>query len=143
VALKYPGPWRAYADVRTDVTDGAMTEFVKEIRRIGDQRVAENELDDAKRAIVANFALGLESPDTALNLAIIRKIYGYPADFWDTYTTRISAVTADDIQRVAKKYYNADTMQVVAVGDAAKIKSIMAKYGPVEVYGADGVKTGN
>ena len=28
-ALKYPGPWRAYADVRTDVTGGAMTEFLK------------------------------------------------------------------------------------------------------------------
>src|SRR5213078_760034 len=42
-ALKYPGPWRAYANVRTDVTDGAMTEFVKEIQRIATQKVPENE----------------------------------------------------------------------------------------------------
>jgi hypothetical protein len=48
------------------------------------------------------------------------------------------AVTADDIQRVAKKYYNPETMQIVAVGDASKIKSVMEKYGPVEMYTTDG-----
>ncbi len=142
-ALKHPAPWRVYADVRTEVTDGAMTEFFKEIQRISTQRVPQNELDDAKRSLVASFALGLESPDTALNDAIIRKIYGYPADYWDTYPAKIMAVTADDIQRVAKKYYGLDGLQIVAVGDAAKIKTIMAKYGPVEMYNADGTKNGN
>jgi zinc protease len=142
-ALKYPGPWRAYADVRTDVTDGAMAEFVKEIRRIGSERVPDSELEDAKHALVASFALGLEEPETALNYEIIRKIYGYPMDYWDNYPAKIAAVTAADVQRVARKYFNADTMQIVAVGDAAKIKSVMAKYGPVEVYGTDGAKSGN
>ena len=142
-ALKYPGPWRAYADVRTDVTDGTMTEFVKEIQRIGAERVPESELEDAKRALVASFALGLEEPGTALSYAIISKLYDYPADYWDTYPARIMAVTAEDVQRVAKKYFNPDTMQIVAVGDASKIKSVMEKYGPVEVYKTDGTKAGN
>lgn len=142
-SLKYPGPWRAYADVRTDVTDGAMTEFVKEIQRLATQPVPEKELEDAKRSLVASFALGLESPDTALNYAIIRKIYGYPLDYWDTYPAKITAVNANDIMRLAKKYYNVDAMQIVAVGDASKIKSVMEKYGPVEVYNADGNKASN
>lgn len=142
-ALKYPGPWRAYGDVRTEVTDGAMTEFIKEIQRLGATAVPAKELADAKRSLVASFALGLEYPSTALNYAIIRKIYGFPFDYWDTYPAKLSAVTAADVQRVAKKYLNADAMQIVAVGDASKIKSVMQKYGPVEVYAADGTKTGN
>jgi zinc protease len=47
-ALKFPGPWRAYGDVRTEVTEGAMTEFFREFQRIRDERVSTSELDDAK-----------------------------------------------------------------------------------------------
>ena len=53
------------------------------------------------------------------------------------------AVTAADIQRVARKYINPDNIQVVAVGDVSKIKPVLEKYGPVEVYDAEGKKVGN
>jgi len=142
-ALKYPGPWRAYGDFRTEVTGGAMTEFFKEFQRIRDERVPASELDDAKRAIVASFALSLESNDDLLGYAIVRKVYGFPNDYWDTYPAKIMAVSAADVQRVARKYLNPENMQVVAVGDLSKIKSVMEKYGPVEIYDADGKKVGN
>jgi hypothetical protein len=48
------------------------------------------------------------------------------------------AITADDLERVARKYYSPAAMQIVAVGDASKIKAVMEKYGPVTVYGTDG-----
>jgi zinc protease len=142
-ALKYPGPWRAYGDVRTEVTGGAMTEFFREFQRIRDERVPGNELEDAKRAIVASFALSLESNDDLLGYAIVRKIYGFPNDYWETYPAKIMAVSAADVQRVARKYLDPANLQVVAVGDLSKIKSVMEKYGPVEVYDAEGKKVGN
>ena len=142
-ALKYPGPWRAGADVRTEVTAGAMTEFYREFQRIRDEKVPASELDEAKRALVASFALSLESPPDLLGYAIIQKIYGFPPDYWDTYPARIMAVTADDIQRVARKYVNPDNLQIVAVGDVSKIKQVFEKYGPVEVYDGDGKKIGD
>src|SRR2546422_5123599 len=142
-ALKYPGPWRAGGDVRTEVTDGAMTEFYREFRRIRDEKAPAAELDEAKRAIVASFALSLESPSELLGYAIVRKIYGFPPDYWDTYPAAVTAVTAEDVQRVAQKYINPDSFQIVAVGDVSKIKPIMEKYGPVEVYDAEGKKIGD
>lgn len=142
-ALKYPGPWRAGGDMRTEVTDGAMTEFLKEIRRIRDERVPEAELEESKRSEVASFALSLEQPTQLLSYAITRKIYGFPDDYWETYPARIMAVTADDVQRVAKKYLNPGQLQVVAVGDASKIKTILEKYGTVEVYDMEGRPVGN
>jgi zinc protease len=142
-ALKYPGPWRAYGDVRTEVTEGAMTEFFREFERLRSESVPTAELEEAKRSLVASFALSLESQAELLGYAIVRKIYGFPADYWDTYPAKIMAVTADDIQRVAKKYINPDGIQVVAVGDVGKIRPILEKYGPVEVYDAEGKKVGN
>jgi predicted Zn-dependent peptidase len=142
-ALKYPGPWRAGADVRTEVTDGAMTEFYREFQRIRDEKVPTSELDEAKRALVASFALSLENPPELLGYAVVQKIYGFPPDYWDTYPAKIMAVTADDIQRVARKYINPDNLQVIAVGDVSKIKPVFEKYGPVEVFDGDGKKIGN
>lgn len=136
--VKYAGPWRAYGDFRTDVTDGSMTELIKEINRISNETVPANELDDAKRTVVSSFALSLENPATVVGYAITRKVYGFPDDYWDRYPEKIMSVSAADVQRLAKKYYSADAMQIVAVGDASKIKSVMEKYGPVEVYDAMG-----
>ena len=137
-ALRYPGAWRAGGNMRTDVTDGALVEFFKEIRRIRDESVPSKELEESKRSIVASFALSLEQPSRVLSFAITRKLYGLPADYWDTYSSKIAAVTADDVQRVADKYLNPETLQLVAVGDATKIKTILEKYGAVDVYDING-----
>lgn len=137
-ATKFPGPWRAGGDLRTEVTEGAMTEFMRELNRIRDEKVPDQELDEARRAVVASFALSLERPTQVLQLAVERKIYGFPADYWDTYPAKIAAVSSEDIQRVARKYINPQTMQVVAVGDASKIRTVMEKFGPVGVYDVQG-----
>jgi zinc protease len=137
-ALKYPGPWSAGGDVRTEVTEGAMTEFMRELNRIRDEKVPAAELEEQKRSIVASFALSLESPSQLLNYEVIRKVYGLPADYWETYPTRIMAVTADDVQRVARQYVNPQTQQVVVVGDASVIRPVLEKFGSVEVFDAEG-----
>ncbi len=138
VARKYAGPWTAGGDLRTEVTGGAMTEFLRELNRIRDEKVPDEELDAAKRTVVASFALSLESPQQLIGYAITRKAYNFPADYWDKYPAQITAITADDVQRVAKKYINPATMQLVAVGDAGKIKSVLEKYGPLEMVDASG-----
>ena len=138
IARKYAGPWTAGGDLRTEVTAGAMTEFLHELNRIRDEKVPEEELDAARRSVVARFALSLESPQQLIAYATTRKAYNFPADYWDKYPAQITAINADDVQRVAKKYIDPATMQLVAVGDTGKIKSILEKYRPVEVVDASG-----
>ncbi|HEY1266324.1 MAG TPA: pitrilysin family protein [Candidatus Binatia bacterium] len=133
-AGEYPGPWRAGGNMRTEVTEGAFKEFFNEFRRIRDEKAPAAELGDAKRSVVANFALALEQPARVLAFAVARKIYGLPDDYWDTYSAKVMAVTADDVERVARKYLDPATAQIVAVGDARKIKPVLEQYGAVEVY---------
>ena len=140
-ALRYPGPWRAGGSMRTEVTAGALVEFLKEINRIRDQTVPSDELEDSKRAIAARFALSLEQPTAILGLAVSRIQYRLPEDYWDTYPTKIMAVTAEDVQRVARKYLDPEAMQLVAVGDGVKIHSVLESYGPLEVYDSSGKLT--
>lgn len=143
-ALRYPGPWQAGGNMRTEVTAGALAEFFNEIRRIREEKVPAAELAASKRAIAARFALSLEQPAAILGLAIARKQYDLAADYWDNYPAKIMAVSAVEVQRVARKYLSPDAMQLVAVGDASKIKGTLAQYGAVEVYDEAGrpVRTG-
>jgi predicted Zn-dependent peptidase len=137
-ALKYPGPWRAHGDVRTEVAGGALTEFLREFGRMRDEPVPAAELEESQRSLVAAFALSLEKPDQLLGYALQRKIYGLPADYWDAYPAKVMAVTPAEVMRVAKRYLDLDTMQVVVVGDAAKIRPVLQPLGTVEVYDTDG-----
>jgi predicted Zn-dependent peptidase len=135
---KYRGTWVSSSEVRTDVTDGAMHEFMYELKRLRDEKASSEELENAKRAIIGGFALSLEQPQSLLQNIITQKIYNLPADYWDTYPQKISALTAEDIQRVARKYIDLDHLQIIAVGDASKTREVLAKYGTVTVYDADG-----
>ncbi len=133
-ALHYPGAWRAGGNMRTEVTESAVAEFFTEIKRMRDEDVPLPELEASKRAIAASFALSLEQPSSPLNFAIVSKRYGLPPGYWDAYAENIMAVTAADVRRVARKYLDPGSMQLVAVGDGSKIKAGLEKYGRVEVY---------
>jgi predicted Zn-dependent peptidase len=139
-ALRYPGPWRAGGNMRTEVTEPALGEFFHEIRRIRSESVSAEELEASKRAIVASFALSLEQPARVLSFAITSKQYGFPPDYWDTYPKKIMAVSVEDVQRVARAYLDPDALQIVSVGDAARIKSVLEKYGAVEIFDAAGTR---
>ena len=139
-ALKYMNHFSAASSVRSEVTGPAIDEFLKEFRDIRDRLVPKDELENAKRAIVAGFALGLENQSSVLRQITQIREYGLPADYWDTYPAKVMAVTAEDVQRVARKYVPVDNLQLIAVGDAGKIRDVLAKYGPVEEYSSDGAK---
>jgi len=137
-ATRVVGLWSASTDVRSEVTDAALTDLLDEIRQMRDSAVPDKELADTQRALVAGFALSLESPNGILANHIERYRYKLPADYWDTYPARIQAVTAADVQRVARKYWAADRLQVVAVGDASKIEPALRKLGAFETYDTEG-----
>lgn len=132
-AGRWAGIWGANASVRTEVTEPAIGEFFFEFKRLQDQLVTEDELNRVKRSIVGGFALTLESSDGILNRSIELVQNNLSADYWDKYPALIQAVTAQDVQRVAKKYLGGTNIQLIVVGERKLIESGLAKYGTVEV----------
>lgn len=123
--------------VRTEVTEPALSDLLKEFQEIRDVAVPREELEGARRTLVASFALGLENPAQVLQRWMQQREYGLPEDYWDTYTGKVMAVTAADVMRVAKKYVPYDNVQIIAVGDGAKIRDALKKFGPVEERGVE------
>jgi predicted Zn-dependent peptidase len=142
VPARYRGDWQASTEVRTDVTNPALRDLLAEVATMRDQAVPEQDLRIAKRAMVASFALSLESPQQMLGYYTTRWLYRLPADYWDTYPERVMAVTPVQVQAASKQYLDAARVQIVAVGDASRIQEDLAKYGPLEVYDTEGKKIG-
>jgi predicted Zn-dependent peptidase len=109
-----------------------MHELSQELRRIASEPVSALELTNARRALIGRFALSLDAPAALMSNLATQKIYRLPEDYWDKYPQQVEAVTPADIQRVAKKYYDAGRLQIVAVGDAKELGSVLQKYGTVE-----------
>jgi zinc protease len=136
----YPGPFIVSADVRNEVTDSSIAEVIKELKRIIDEPVPEDELKMAKDYIVGSFPLQIETPAQVASRVMTIEIYGLPKDFYDRFREEVKKITAKDIQETARKYLHADKLLIVVSGNSKQIKPVLEKFGPVVVYDADGNK---
>lgn len=130
-ASHYQQHFMAATSVRTEVTEPALADTLQEFREIRDVRVPKDEFEAAKHALVGSFAMVLENPAGVLGRWMQQREYGLPEDYWDTYPEKIMAITAEDVQRVAKKYVPYDNVQIIAVGDGSKIRDLLKKFGPL------------
>jgi predicted Zn-dependent peptidase len=127
-----PGPFLAGAGVQAAVTDSALLEFMDELQRIGTP-VPEAELERAKNYISLGFPSEFQTVGNLADKLEEMVIYGLPADNFSQYVRRIQAVTAADVQRVAKRYIDPAKMSIVLVGDRAGIEAKIAalKLAPI------------
>jgi len=124
--------------VRTEVTEPALADLLKEMKEIREVVVPKEELDAAKRTMVGRLAVSLENSTGVLGQWLTQREYGLPEDYWDQFPEKVMAITAEDVQRVARKYVPYDNVQIIAVGDGAKIRELLKKFGPVVDVTPDG-----
>ncbi|MEO8260467.1 MAG: pitrilysin family protein [Acidobacteriota bacterium] len=140
-ARQHRGDWAASTNVRTEVTGPALGDLLDEVRQLREIPVPDQELADAKRSMVASFALPLESPAQLLGLYLTQWRFKLPADYWDRYAERVMAVTTEQVQAAARRYLAQDRLQIVVVGDPAQALEALQKLGPVETFDANGNPT--
>jgi predicted Zn-dependent peptidase len=115
---KLAGDVVAETDTRTETTGEALRLMMQEFVRLQTQRVPERELVDAQAYLAGSFPLTIESPNDIASQVINYVLYDLPLEDIPTYTKRVTSITPDDIQRVAKAYLRPDNLSVVLVGNA-------------------------
>lgn len=131
---RFQADFNASASVRNEKVDSAVAQFLYEINRIRTEKVSEKELADVKAQYNGNFALGMENPARTADYASNIIINNLPPDFYRTYLKKINAVTVDDIQRVAQKYFNHDNTRIVVVGKQEQIEKGLKSLGYTVKY---------
>lgn len=131
------GNFNATASVRNAVTDSSIIEFMKELNRLRNEKVAADELQVVKNVLTGNFSASLEQPGTVARFALNTARYNLPADYYEKYLERLQSVTADEVQAMAKKYIKPDNAHILVVGnkeDVADRLKQFAKSGKVNFY---------
>lgn len=113
--------FKANSQVRNMVTDSAVVEFIKEIKRIRTEKVTDEALNNVKAGYVGRFVMQVEKPQTIARYALNIETEGLTADFYENYIKNIQAVTADDVMRVMNKYVLADNIRILVTGKGTDV----------------------
>jgi zinc protease len=132
------GYFAASADVRTPVTDSALVEMLHQLRRVREEPVSREELEAAKSYLVGSFPLRIETAGQIASQVAETRLLGLPVEDLTGYRDRIQAVTAEDVQRVAREYVRPDRAVIVVVGDATKVYDELKAIAPVVLLNVQG-----
>src|SRR5207248_393639 len=140
--FKDGGDFEAETNTRTAATGEVLRLIVDEFWRLQRDRVGERELADAKAYLTGSFPLTIETPDQIAMQVLNVIFYDLPLEHLQTFRERVNAVTADDVQRVARLYLKPDNLSVVLVGNAAAFTKQLqgvgfGKYETVELANLD------
>ena len=125
------GSFTARSNVRSEVTDSAITEFMYELKKVASEPVSEDELARAKATQFGSFGRALESPQRIASYALNTLRYDLDRDFYPTYLQKVQKSSANDLREVAEDLIRPDYMHIVVVGD----KEVAEK---LAVYATDG-----
>ena len=123
----YNSTFRATAKVRNEVTDSAVVETLKEMRRIRTEYVDDEILENAKAKFLGNFIMQSEDKTVVARRTIDIRTNDLPEDFYKNFIANINAVTKEDVKRVANKYFSTDQARIVLVGKVSDILENLEK----------------
>ena len=96
-------------------------EFIKEIKKIRTEKVSEKALTDVKARYIGRFVMQVEKPQSVARYALNIETEDLPEDFYENYIKNINAVTPEQVQLAANKYFLVDNTRIVIAGKGADV----------------------
>lgn len=132
------GHFGASIDCRTEVTGEALSGLLGLIRDYAREGPAIEEHDRARRYLSGSYTLGRETPGMIVQDEVTRCLHGLADDEWSAWRDRVAAVTRAQAADVAANLFTPSVGILAAVGDAARIRSILESHGETTLWDSDG-----
>lgn len=128
-----PGYWAFSSFTRTETTIEAIDLALATLERLHTEGVDLTTLESAKKYLLGQFPLGLETgAQWAAQLATL-ELYGLSPRYVDDYTAAVDSVELGDARKViAEVFPKADRLLLVVIGQASALREPLKKYGPVQ-----------
>ena len=127
-----PGEFSLRSFAQTENTGRALDLALQTLERLRQEGVTPEMLASARGYMLGQYPLGLETAaDWAAMLAEI-ELYRLGRSYVDDYPAQLAAVGVAEAHAVIEEAFpSADSVAIVAIGDAARIRGALAEYGPV------------
>lgn len=123
-----PGPFVLQTSVQTEVTGDAIRESLGEIDGIrGSRPPTPEELWMAQAALTKGYARGFETAQQVARSVMQLALHHLPDDYFEEFVPRVTAVSVDDVSRVAERYLDPARLATVIVGDIDRIGADLEK----------------
>jgi zinc protease len=119
-AEKSHGTFVFVMQTKNDTAEEAIRIAREEIRRMREQPVTDQELDDAKNYLTGSFPLRLDTNHKVASFLAQVEFFQLGLDYPDRYADLIRKVTREDVQGVAKAYLHPEKLITVVVGNQKK-----------------------
>jgi len=120
-AQKYVSKLKSASAVRNVVTDSAVVEFIKEIKKIRTEKVSDELLKNVKASFIGKFVMQVQQPQAVARYALRIETEQLPEDFYENYIRNINAVTPEQVQLAANKYFLVDNTRIVIAGKGSDV----------------------
>jgi len=116
---------------KTETTAQAIDLALDVLKRFHDQGMTAEQLASAKAYVKGSYPTRtVQTADQVANVLGEMELFGLDRDEVDQFFARVDAVTLEQANAVARKYYRTENLTFVLLGSAAKIRDVAAKYGP-------------
>jgi zinc protease len=115
-AVDYPGVFVAFFQSKSPTVALANRIIFEEFDRIRNEPVTAEELETARQSFIETFPQNFSSRDAMLGIFVSDEWTSRPEGYWQSYRDKVAGVTAEDVQRVARKYLDPDEMKVMVIG---------------------------
>jgi zinc protease len=111
-----PGPWQVVAGVNPDNVERALASICAEIRRICEEPVEQEELDDSKAFITGSLPLRLETNEGVAQAILNMERYELGLDYLQRYADLVGEITIEQVQAVAQRWLDPDAYALAVAG---------------------------
>ena len=119
----YDGVFRVAYQSRSETVARAAAIVLEEVERMRSEPVSESELSTAVASFVETFTRNFSSAAATAGLFARDEYTGRDPEYLARYRERISAVTADDVLRVAREYLHPDRLVMLIVGNLDAVQA--------------------
>lgn len=111
-----PGTWVTVAGINPANVQRAQQAMLDEVKRLQDEQVPEEELEDSKRYLTGSVPLQLETNDGVASLLADIEWHQLGLDYLERYPRIINNLTAEQVQHVAQKYFDTSAYVMALAG---------------------------
>lgn len=127
----HAGVWRSMVGVENKNVAKAAEGVKREIRRMRESEITDDELQRAKDSFLKGDAFNYDSVGKVIGRQMVYDYYGYPPDQLERINKAIALVTKADVLRVAKAHIDESKFAILAVGKVADFKPQLEALGKV------------